>query len=299
MSHQCPRNGCARVVPDSRLMCAADWRQVPKPLQRAVYATYNRGKGLGSPQLLAAQDAAIRAVNGEPEPRPGNAQAALFGTTPPGCDADQFGDGPASVLDGRCRCMVCARCGHHTGNSNQGHYWSWCKVTKTIRKHHFCCRDPEVRLRAGDGRESVMSWDATLYAVAEVTDCEHCGQKLPESRREKSGIGWWNYTHNINDMIAVAYEAVSGEMTEQCGGPLGKAIGPAWWRRLDGAIGADGGAYLSLIITGLEADPGRFRAMNPPNGWGSYDGPDGLLGVLREMRDAVPDDRASVWAVSG
>ena len=27
-----------------------------------------------------------------------------------------------------CRCVVCARCGHHTGNSHQGHYWRACKV---------------------------------------------------------------------------------------------------------------------------------------------------------------------------
>ena len=39
--------------------------------------------------------------------------------------------------------------------------------------------------------------------------------------------------------------------------------------------------------------------MNPPNGWGAYDGRDGLLGVLRNMRDAVPEGEASVWRVSG
>ena len=40
-----------------------------------------------------------------------------------------------------CRCMVCGRCGRHTGNSNQGHYWAFCKVTKTMRDFHFCCTD--------------------------------------------------------------------------------------------------------------------------------------------------------------
>ena len=64
MSHECPRNGCTRNVSDQFLMCGADWRLVPKPLQRAVYAAYRSGKGLGSPELAAAQDAAIRAVNG-------------------------------------------------------------------------------------------------------------------------------------------------------------------------------------------------------------------------------------------
>jgi hypothetical protein len=64
-----------------------------------------------------------------------------FGVAPPDCDAELFGNAP-TVLDGRCRCLVCGRCGHHTGNASQGHYWAWCKVTHSIRKHHFCCQDP-------------------------------------------------------------------------------------------------------------------------------------------------------------
>ena len=38
-----------------------------------------------------------------------------------------------------CRCLVCNRCRKHTGNNSQGHYWGFCKVTNTIRDHHFCC----------------------------------------------------------------------------------------------------------------------------------------------------------------
>jgi hypothetical protein len=120
-----------------------------------------------------------------------------------------------------------------------------------------------------------MSWDATL----ETTET----------------IASFNFTHNTNGMIAAAYEAASGEQTPECGGPLGKIIGAAWWRKLDGASGCDGRAYLDQIIKGLTSDPARFRAMNPANGWGDYDG---LLGVLREMRNAVPDE-PSVWRVSG
>jgi hypothetical protein len=56
-----------------------------------------------------------------------------------------FGDrGPCDAPDatrypGGCTCIVCARCGNHTGNSNQGHYWAHCKVTKTKREFHLCC----------------------------------------------------------------------------------------------------------------------------------------------------------------
>lgn len=44
-----------------------------------------------------------------------------------------------SMIDGTCRCLVCSRCGHHTGNATQGHYWAACSVTKTNRGFHFCC----------------------------------------------------------------------------------------------------------------------------------------------------------------
>lgn len=61
---------------------------------------------------------------------------------PGACDA-----GGASyvilVVDGepvqRCRCIVCGRCGRHTGNATQGHYWAWCKVRRGVVDFHFCC----------------------------------------------------------------------------------------------------------------------------------------------------------------
>lgn len=58
------------------------------------------------------------------------------------CDAMQYGASP-TMLDGQCRCMVCAHCGHHTGNSHQGHFWAYCRVTASIRDFHFCCPDEE------------------------------------------------------------------------------------------------------------------------------------------------------------
>jgi len=45
-----------------------------------------------------------------------------------------------------CRCLICARCGHHTGNSNQGHYWSYCRVSKQEEWFHFCCPDDDCEL---------------------------------------------------------------------------------------------------------------------------------------------------------
>lgn len=40
-----------------------------------------------------------------------------------------------------CRCVVCVRCGQHTGNATQGHYWRWCKATGGFREFHLCCPD--------------------------------------------------------------------------------------------------------------------------------------------------------------
>lgn len=63
MSHVCPTDGCERNVPDHLLMCSADWHRVPPTLQGRVYRAYRRGAGLGTPELLEAQAAAIAAAN--------------------------------------------------------------------------------------------------------------------------------------------------------------------------------------------------------------------------------------------
>jgi len=60
-------------------------------------------------------------------------------------------DHPTATFDvrtGQCLCVVCARCGKHTGNSTQGHYWSYCKVTDELRDWHFCCPG-DCELEAG------------------------------------------------------------------------------------------------------------------------------------------------------
>ena len=71
-------------------------------------------------------------------------------------------DGAPSLYMGHdgtyvCRCIVCGRCEHHTGNSTQGHYWAVCHVQrkfhdlhktkalmdckKCMPDFHFCCKD--------------------------------------------------------------------------------------------------------------------------------------------------------------
>jgi hypothetical protein len=62
-THRCPASRCPRDVPDHLLMCGLHWRLVPKPLARAVNAAYHGPESVGTPALVAAQVAAIRAVN--------------------------------------------------------------------------------------------------------------------------------------------------------------------------------------------------------------------------------------------
>ena len=45
------------------LMCPACWYQVPKPIRAAVWRTWRRGAGAGTPAHRAAMTAAIAAVN--------------------------------------------------------------------------------------------------------------------------------------------------------------------------------------------------------------------------------------------
>ena len=106
-------------------------------------------------------------------------------------------------------------------------------------------------------------------------------------------VGDWNYTHNTNGMIAAALKAAGHGDTEQCGGPLGPAIGPAWWKRLSGMSGRDSVAFLDAIITELTDHPDVYA---PMNGWGTRES---LIGVLTEMRDAVPPVTETVWTTSG
>lgn len=62
-THKCPGHLCKAQVPRNKLMCGGHWGQVPGPLQREVYAAYDRGRGAGTPRHMRAVTAAISAVN--------------------------------------------------------------------------------------------------------------------------------------------------------------------------------------------------------------------------------------------
>lgn len=76
-----------------------------------------------------------------------------------------------------------------------------------------------------------------------------------------------NYTFNVSPMF---FRALAG--TE---------IAEAGLRGLDGKLGSECAPLLTVMIERMEASPDAFKELNPPNGWGSYDG---ALHLLRELR---------------
>ena len=106
---------------------------------------------------------------------------ALPFAPPPDCDAAEWG-GAATVYGGRCRCIVCARCGHHVANSAQGHHWDWCTVTRSMRVPHFCCPDPAFgcELEAPAPEPLIMAADefAATRKVAEALTAVGRGLEL-------------------------------------------------------------------------------------------------------------------------
>lgn len=124
-----------------------------------------------------------------------------------------------------------------------------------------------------------MSWDATL-----VLDIKVDGNDLHLVQ------GDWNYTHNCNEMI---YDALGVERDQVKKHFL---VGYTWWDLLDGKGGEEGAELLTGIIEALEAEPEKYRAMNPENGWGSYDS---LIEVLTEMRDTGRKWPSAKWSCSG
>ncbi|MGH2588108.1 MAG: hypothetical protein ACRDJE_24570, partial [Dehalococcoidia bacterium] len=64
-AHTCHATGCRVPVPPKLLFCLPHWRQVPRILQRAVWAAYRPGQEVRkdpTPEYLVAMHAAIDAV---------------------------------------------------------------------------------------------------------------------------------------------------------------------------------------------------------------------------------------------
>lgn len=116
-----------------------------------------------------------------------------------------------------------------------------------------------------------MSLDLSIHTSACPNACEHC--RLADDR-----VFEWGYTYNISGMIRDAARIAGvyseGHMLEGIEGRAGNYV-----------------EKLDKIITALKSTPDKYRAMNPSNGWGSYEELiphlEKLLGALREWPDAT------------
>lgn len=88
--------------------------------------------------------------------------------------------------------------------------------------------------------------------------CAHCGRGPDDERT----VGRWDPTWNLGPMLRLA----------------GLEFGTD--SPLHGRPARDWATALRAALAAMDAAPDRFRALDPPNGWGSYDS---LLPVLREM----------------
>lgn len=87
----------------------------------------------------------------------------------------------------------------------------------------------------------------------------------------------WNCTYNVAPMFYAALPIESG------------------LRGLDGMPAAAAADALCHAIRAMEDDPAKYRAMNPANGWGSYES---ALEFLRNIHDACvehPKCSVRVW----
>lgn len=88
------------------------------------------------------------------------------------------------------------------------------------------------------------------------------GDPLCEDLYTAEGEYAANYTSNVSPMWS---EALGRDMSD-----------------LRGMRCADAKPILDAAVLAMEADPARFRAMNPENGWGDYEG---ALKILRALAD--------------
>lgn len=64
VKHECPRNGCRRMVGQDSLACPQDWDLVPKKTRDAIWRAWDKGRGAGSPEHVVLIASAIEYLEG-------------------------------------------------------------------------------------------------------------------------------------------------------------------------------------------------------------------------------------------
>lgn len=108
-----------------------------------------------------------------------------------------------------------------------------------------------------------MSYDVAVAGK----DCPCCGAS--------GGVEIGNYTYNCSPML---WEANKASLSDLNGKPVEEVA-----------------LVLSEGVAIMRADPERFRAMNPANGWGDYDS---WLGYLDRIIDACNQYPGAVLVVT-
>ena len=108
----------------------------------------------------------------------------------------------------------------------------------------------------------------------ERAPCPECGRG---GNREGDARDDLNVTYNLSPMLAAAGFNGWG----WCVGKRARAVG----------------RHMLTVLDGMQSEPDRWRAMNPPNGWGDYDRC--LQGRMRVWADtasiAGKRDRVGGW----
>ena len=107
---------------------------------------------------------------------------------------------------------------------------------------------------------------------ARTPGCEGCGCGGHD-------LGEWNLTYNLSRMLGEA--------------------GFAGWSAVVGndiaATGRSVTAAMEPVLAELKRDPAKYKAMNPANGWGSYDQAVRVISECLDVLRTNPDAVVSSW----
>lgn len=108
-----------------------------------------------------------------------------------------------------------------------------------------------------------MSWTVNLVSNGE---CGECGQPVPRTSDLEIG----DMTYNVSPMYYSSLEFAYKQLHEEEYQPQSDESGFGL-RQLDGMRCVDALPYLMVATAHMKLNPDKFKAMNPVNGWGSYE----------------------------
>lgn len=98
---------------------------------------------------------------------------------------------------------------------------------------------------------------------------------------------YWLETDNCHAHHSVNVTYNLGKMLREAGHPE--------WQALKGAPASEVAGVMDAVARTLRSDPDRFRAFNPPNGWGTYEGAIEYAEAFRDMCSEHPEATVAAW----